>query len=205
MAGAQEPDAPAERCVMNWTATAAWSFNFPVGDLADDRYDADDYAAPSEEGGLIGGGLRFSWPRGWWVETGLNVGYSSARVIPADVDLPLYGLYRWSVSLPVTGGWYYKSLIGEFGIGPKAGLELIRDISTRSKSFQNHYNISSSRLWRQWNVAALVGLEWGFSFIRVDMALHIDLLPVIHRSYRNLLAGNGSVNGQFTVGAKFLF
>ncbi len=187
-----------------WTVNGAWSFNMPVGDIgSDDRYDDSIYSGPSEEGGVLGAGVRLSWKRGWWIESGLNFGYNSAQVIPADIDQPVYGLRRLSISLPITGGWYYPSLIGQLGIGPKAGIEIIGNMSMRCKNLEHFYNISSSELWRRWNLAAVMGVEWGFSFIRADILLHIGLFPLIHRKYNYTVAGSSYY--QLTVGAKFLF
>ena len=198
---AQDLQPVPEGCVMNWGVTAAFDINIPTTDSSREDFDYCD--VPIEYGGAAGAVLRFSWPRGWFVEPGVNVGYDYTSFDPAEIGNPRVGFGRWRVAVPVTGGYIFN-INDDFGIGPVAGVELICNLKSGTVGLPSTVHYSSSSLWRPVNFAFMVGFEINMGHWAATTQAHIGVVPY-YKGAPDVIYRQAPITAQVSVEAKYYF
>lgn len=190
-----------ERYIMNWGVTASFDINIPTTDSSRDDFDYDD--VPIGYGGSAGAVLRFSWPRGWFVEPGANIGYDYTSFDPAEIANPRVGLGRWRLAVPVTGGYIFK-IDDNFGIGPVAGVEMIYNFQVHTAGLPSTCHYTSSQLWRPLNFAVTAGFEIDMDRWAVATQAHIGVMPY-EKGDHGIIYREAPVTARVTVTAKYYF
>lgn len=188
-----------ERVMRRWCATASFDINIPTTDLSRDESD-DVYL---EYGGSAGAALRFSWPRGWFVEPGANVGYDYVSLDPVDLSDPRVGLGRWRLAVPVTGGYIFQ-IDDDFGIGPLLGVEVIYNFATHTTGLAAGIKYKSSQLWQPLNFAFSAGIEINLGNMAVDTQAFIGMIPY-EKGNHGIIYRQAGITAQVAVTAKYFF
>ena len=198
---AQNSQPESEKATMKLGVTASFDINIPSTDTSREDYGYDD--VPLGYGGSAGAVLRFSWPRGWFVEPGARIGYDYTSLDPAEVGNPRVGVGQWRFAVPVTGGYIFD-IDDNFGIGPVAGVELVYNFFSRSHGLPADCHITSSQLWRPLNFAVNAGFQIDMDHWAVTTQAHIGLLP-IDKHDRGVISRSAPITAQVTVTAKYYF
>ncbi|MDE5786301.1 MAG: hypothetical protein K2H98_07195 [Duncaniella sp.] len=198
---AQNSKPESEKAKMSWGVTASFDINIPTTDTSRDDFRHDD--VPIEYGGSAGAVLRFSWPRGWFIEPGARIGYDYTSLDPADIDHPRVGVGQWRIAVPVTGGYIFE-IDNNFGIGPVAGVELICNFASCTHGLPAECHYTSSQLWRPLNFAVKAGLQIDMDNWAVTTQAHIGLFPIEKHDY-GVIYRSAPITAQVTVTAKYYF
>lgn len=139
-------------------------------------------------GGALGGAVRFDHKSGWFVETGLSVGYVSSQLQMKDrssgYSSPVWqtrSFRRGRISLPVFAGHGF-SLSDMLDMNVNTGFECSYTFAGKVGGQGPEYSMfGTNGVWRRWNLMYTIGLGLELDVFSIEINGGLGLLNLARR------------------------
>lgn len=139
-------------------------------------------------GGALGGAVRFDHKSGWFVETGLSVGYVSSQLQMKErssgYSAPVWqtrSFRRGRISLPVFAGHGF-SLSDMLEMNVNTGFECSYTFAGKVGGQGSEYSMfGTNGVWRRWNLMYTIGLGLELDMFSIEINGGFGLLNLARR------------------------